>query len=257
MATPDEDLPPVAEDERTVTATRPLVLPEKFNGTGNYNEWISHFEGIASINNWNEADKCLWLKVRLTDKAHVALTRLPNDAHDSYASLKAALLERFEPSSKREVYKAEFESRRKKSSESWVDFGYELLRLVDRAFPSLQQEAKEQLALSRYLDQLTSAEVSFGVKQRRPATVNEAVSSTIELESYLSKGPSKGSSVVSHVTPEEDPVVGGVQPVQEGLLRTMQKLVERVEKLEMTISPGHQGFSPQTPQRGRGILGAL
>ena len=57
---------------------------------------------------------------------------------------------------------------------------------------------------------------------------------------------------MSHVTPEEDPVVGGVQPVQEGLLRTMQKLVERVEKLEMTMSPGHQGFSPQTPQRERG-----
>ena len=95
--------------------------------------------------------------------------------------------------------------------------------------------------------------MSFGVKQQRPATVNEAVSSTIELESYLSKEPSKGSSVVSHVTPEEDPVVGGVQPVQEGLLSTMQKLVERVEKLEMTISPGHQGFSPQTPQRRRGI----
>ena len=74
MATPDEDPPPVAEGERTLTATRPLVLPEKFNGTGNYNEWISHFERIASINNWNEADKCLWLKVRLTDKAHVALT---------------------------------------------------------------------------------------------------------------------------------------------------------------------------------------
>ena len=115
MATPDEDPLPVAEGERSLMATRPLVLPEKFNGTGNYNEWISHFEGIASINNWNEA---LWLKVRLTDKAHVALTRLPNDAHDSYASLKAALLERFEPSSKREVYKAEFESRRKKSPES-------------------------------------------------------------------------------------------------------------------------------------------
>ena len=104
MATPGEDSPPVQEGEPTVMATHPLVLPEKFNGTGNYNEWISYFKGIASINNWNEADKCLWLKVLLTDKAHVALTRLPNDAHDSYASLKAALLERFELSSRREVY---------------------------------------------------------------------------------------------------------------------------------------------------------
>ena len=164
MATPSDN--PVQDGERTATATRPLVLPEKFNGTGNFDEWISHFEGIAAINKWTEDDKSLWLKVRLTDKAHVALTRLPNDAHGSYASLKAALKERFEPSSKREVYKAEFESRRKRNTESWGDFGDELLQLVDKAFPALQQEAKERLALPRYLNQLAPVEVSFGVKQR-------------------------------------------------------------------------------------------
>ena len=62
--------------------------------------------------------------------------RLPNDAHESYASLKAALKERFKP-------KAEFESHRKRSTETWGDFGDELLQLVDKAFPTLQPEAKE------------------------------------------------------------------------------------------------------------------
>ena len=71
--------------------------------------------------------------------------------------------------------------------QSWGDLGNDLLQLVDKAFPTLQHEAKEQLALSHYLDQLEPAEVSFGVKQHRPRSVNEAVSSTIELESYLSK----------------------------------------------------------------------
>ena len=27
--------------------TCPLVLPEKFYGTGNFEEWISHFESIS------------------------------------------------------------------------------------------------------------------------------------------------------------------------------------------------------------------
>ena len=164
--------------------------------------------------------------------------RLPNDAHESYVSLKAALKERFEPSSKQEVYKAGFESHRKRSTESWDDFGDELLQLVDKAFPILQPKAKEQLAFSHYLGQLTPAEVAFGVKQRRPATVNEAVSSTIELESYQSKTLPKSNSV-SHITDEEDPVVRNVQSVQEGLLKTMQKLVEQVEKLEMMVPAQH------------------
>ena len=44
--------------------TRPLVLPEKFDGIGNFEEWISHFESISAINNWNEEGKKLWIRVR-------------------------------------------------------------------------------------------------------------------------------------------------------------------------------------------------
>ena len=50
--------------------TRPLVLPEKSDGTGNFREWISHFESISANNNWNEEEKNLWVQVRLTGKAH-------------------------------------------------------------------------------------------------------------------------------------------------------------------------------------------
>ena len=95
------------------STTRPLVLPEKFDGTGNFEEWISHFESIAAINKWGEEEKSLWIRVRLTEKAHVALTQLQSDTIQTYEAIKKALRERFEPSSKQEVYKAEFESRRK------------------------------------------------------------------------------------------------------------------------------------------------
>ena len=94
----------------------------------------------------------------------MALTRLPNQTTQTYEAIKAALRERFEPPSKREVYKAEFKNRRKRKTESWGDYGDELLRLVDKAFPNLQLEGKEQLALSRYLDQLEPLNILFGVK---------------------------------------------------------------------------------------------
>ena len=43
--------------------TRPLVLLEKFDGTGNFKEVISHFESIAAINKWNEEEKGVWIRV--------------------------------------------------------------------------------------------------------------------------------------------------------------------------------------------------
>ena len=65
MATPSDN--PVQDGERTATATRPLVLPEKFNGTGNFNEWISHFKAIAAINKWTKDDKSFFWVQGATD----------------------------------------------------------------------------------------------------------------------------------------------------------------------------------------------
>ena len=67
----------------------------------------------------------------------------------------------------------EFESRQKRDKESWADFGNNLLLLASKAFPSLQDEAKEKLALSKYLDQLKNLQVSFAVKQHHPQMIQE------------------------------------------------------------------------------------
>ena len=166
---------------------RPLVLPEVFSGEGNFDDWVSHFESVAAVNNWTDEEKVLWLRVRLTGKAHVAYTRLAHETQASYINAKAALRDRFEPSSKKELYTVEFECRKKQKTENWADFADNLLVLVDKVLPDLQAEAKEQLALSRFFDQLESPQISFSVKQQKPRSVREAVSATIELESYLPK----------------------------------------------------------------------
>ena len=231
---------------------RPLVLPEIFDGDGNFTDWICHFESVSAVNGWSDEDKLLWLRVRLTGKAHVAYSRLSHETQQSYATTKAALCERFEPPSKRQLYKVEFESRQKRDKESWADFGDALLLLASRAFPSLQDEAREELALSRYLDQLSNPQVSFGVKQRRPKTIREAVSSTIELESYLLKSASSKVIQVAQKGPEEQAAVAVIQSTQRGIAEMMQRLVERVEQLELTSqrSLGPQR-SKQPPRRNQ------
>ena len=82
------------------------------------------------------------------------------------------------------------------------------------------------------MDQLRDPQISFGVKQRRPVKLCEAVAATIELESYLPR-----ASQVSQVTKsDEQPVdqhTAAVQSTQQNLLGAVQKLVERVERLEL------------------------
>ena len=177
---------------------RPLVLTEIFDGHGSFTDWICHFESVSAVNGWTDDDKILWLRVRLMGKAHVAYSRFSHETQQSYATTKKALSQQFEPPSKRQLYKVEFESRQKRDKESWADFGNDLLLLASKAFPSLQDEAREELALRKYLDQLKDPQVSFGVKQRHPKSIQEAVSNTIELESYLVKSASSTESDASN-----------------------------------------------------------
>ena len=57
--------------------------------------------------------------------------------------------------------------------------------LADKAYPDLGDKAKEQIALNHYLGQIEQTQVAFSVKQKRPKTLDEAVSATLEMESYL------------------------------------------------------------------------
>ena len=112
-----------------------------------------------------------------------------------------------------------------------------------KAFPNLQDEAREQLALNRYMDQLKDPQISFAVKQRRPQNIQEAVSATIELQSYLVKPHTQGA--VQQVQKEEEGAVAAIKLTQASMLEAMQKLVNRVEQLEA----GPQRYRPQRPPR--------
>lgn len=237
-------------------ARLPLVLPEVFDGQKSFEEWVSHFENVSAVNGWNDEDKLLWLKVRLTGKAHVAFAQLAHETQQSYATAKKALIDRFDPLSKQQLYKVEFEARAKRDKETWADFADELLRLASKAFPKLQEEAREELALSRYLDQIRDPQVSFAVKQRRPKSVRDAVSSTIELETYLLKS----ANTLSHVsvaapldTKEKEDVtsVAAIQSTQRDLLGMMQQLVQRVEQLELRPQRSNAGLRPAMPVPAR------
>ena len=41
--------------ESAQMATRPLVMPETFDGsTGGWEDWVEHFERVATVNGWTE-----------------------------------------------------------------------------------------------------------------------------------------------------------------------------------------------------------
>ena len=69
----------------------------------------------------------------------------------------------------------------------WADFAKDFKLLADKAFPKLKETARAQLAINSYLEQLDHPRVVFGIKQKSPQTIDEAIRATLEMENFLTK----------------------------------------------------------------------
>ena len=108
--------------------------------------------------------------------------------------------------------------------ENWADYTEDLRALADKVFLELQDEARERLVLNSYLNQLEHPQVAFSVKQREPGTLDEAVTATLEMESYLLT--EQLTAQVACVDSSEDPGMVAAVTLQEKLTCLVKKLLE-------------------------------
>ena len=228
--------------EATNRKVRPVITPDAFSGEPmeSWDDWLGHFESVAKVNGWNENTCLLWLEVRLTGKAHNAWRRLSNEARAHYSMAKAALRKRFEPDSRREVYMAEFHTRKRNPGERWEELADNMRLLADKAFPDLDDRAREQLSLDRYLTLLDKPEIALAVRQRRPRSVDEAVSCTLEIESYMRTFTNRSYqniTSVSESTVADTETVGAVKGKdnQEAILEMLRTLNTHLDQLERKV----------------------
>ena len=140
----------------------------------------------------------------------------------------------------------EFQTRRKQKGEGWADFAQELKTLVDKAWPALQDEAREYLALNHYLAQINNSQIAFSVKQKRPTTLTESVSATLEMESYLNPKAAK----IALVQPQGEKM-GEMMGVLTSILQRLEKLEAHDKSPSLAQPPINSRPSnprPRTPQ---------
>ena len=169
-----------------------------------------------------------------SSELQTAYGRLPITAWASYADLTKALKDKFEPEAMKEMYVAEFQVRKKARTRGWAEFANHLKLLADKAFPELEDKAREYLALTQFTGQVDNPQVAFSVRQKRPTTLIEAVSATIEMESYLKPKP----SYMAQVEPEQshaDTAIAAVQLKQDTMMGVLEKYHGEAGK---TGSPG-------------------
>ncbi|KRX34141.1 Retrovirus-related Pol polyprotein from transposon 17.6, partial [Trichinella murrelli] len=169
----------------TAVRGRTMAIPEQYDGSCDWDEWLEHLEDAAFVNDWNEAEKLKWLPLSLSQKARSTFRQLPPSIRSSYRSCVTSLKERLDPPSNAAVYRAELENRRRHAQESWSDISRDIRRLVEKAYPTLSDDAKDIIGLDKFLNTLDRPELVLLVKQRNPKNIEEAVRAALEVESFM------------------------------------------------------------------------
>jgi hypothetical protein len=182
--------------------------PNSYNGSVAWQQYVTQYELIASLNNWSEVEMAKILCAHLQGPALAVLCTLTAAERENYAALTAALNERFGVRRTAESARMQLENRKKNSAESWLQFATELATLVEYAHPGVSADTRDVLTKDKFIQSLPS-ELRRHVKLARPATLSETINCTTEIDSILvaeSEAPADRSyrRVVRQVQQEGD-----------------------------------------------------
>ncbi|KRZ73166.1 hypothetical protein T10_5700 [Trichinella papuae] len=230
----------------TAVRGRTIAVPEQYDGSSDWDEWLEHFEDAAAVNGWSEAEKLRWLPLSLSQKARSTFRQLPHSTRSSYRSCVTSLKERLDPPSNAAVYRAELENRKRRAQESWSDVGRDIRRLVEKAYPTLSDDAKDVIGLDKFLNALDRPELVLLVKQRNPKNIEEAVCAALEVESFMIR-PCPGLLIgaTSQTPYNADQAKNGTSADISRLTNCLERMQLRLEDIEQRM----QALQPQQRDR--------
>lgn len=104
------------------------------------------------------------------------------------------------------------------------------------AYPDLREDGRECITLNHYLSQIDNPQIAFSVKQCHPKSILEAVTATIELESFLLTIPNISGHEAISIVHTETVQEYDAQDGQMKLTEMLVKLVEKLDQLEQKLN---------------------
>ena len=187
ISTPSYPEAPVPNLQAVSSARRApskFFKPEKYDGSGDWGDYIDHFEQVSTWNSWSPQEKVAQLSMNLTGIARQAWCDGRGSSGLSYEALVSVLKQRFRPEGQEEAFKAEFRYRSRGPAETYLEFGHKLRRLAIRAFPSMTHSSREDLVRDQFVQNL-EGEMRRHVSLAHPKTLDQAVTMASEYDAVI------------------------------------------------------------------------
>ena len=237
--TGNEDYYGHRDQERVRSAARPPVLPrheppyrnnlsirpEIFNGTDDWSTYITHFEICAELGQWNPREKTLALLASLRGDAQKFAMTMRRVDRETYQTVKSELESRFGKTRQQQMWISRFESRLRDTCEDYAILGDDLRYLVQRAYPNMQHEAQEMIALNQFYKSVPN-EIKYKCLAERCQTIQETI---LVIEIYVSVfHPSVQQSQYVRMTSQQH------ENDQNSENSTIRRLEEKIQHLKMS-----------------------
>ena len=237
-----------------ILQTSPHMKPQTYNGDEDWESYLNHFELCAKLGRWSYQDRVLYLAASLRGNAQVYYMTLMPAERSSYHTLVVKLGLRFSNARQQPMWISRLEARVRRQNESIAELGDDLRCMSQRAYSSLNNEAKEMLALNQ-LYKSVSPELKYKCISKNCTSVTQAVSIIELYEAIL--GEDSAKNLVRQATAEPDRNPQAKESFSysrddnnlQGILRQLQNCLEMLSRQCNTQTRGDQGPRDRNGQR--------
>ncbi len=136
------------------------------------------------MNGWTDEQAAKYLTAGLQGNA---LRMLGESGQKyTYSALVKLLERRFGSGRQSENYLVELRHRRQSPKESLQELGQAIYELTARAYPEIQEDARDRLARNHFVDAVDSHSIREGINRARPKNLDEAIQAALETANFES-----------------------------------------------------------------------
>ena len=235
-----------ADKSRPTENMHVRVKPQLYDGLTDIDEYLTQFNIVAEINQWNSQTKALHLASSLTGSARSLLSELDSGHSRNFPDLVAALQSRFGTVNKAEIYRAQLKNRVRQKGETIPELAQNIRKLTRQAYPAANSDLIDTLALDHFIDSLLDSEIRIRLRECSPKSIQEAETLAVKMEAQRIADRQRNKAVGSvGETSGNSNVSDEISKITE----TVNALMDKVEKLQNRQRPRdfqHKGGN--TPQ---------
>lgn len=170
-------------------------LLSHYEGKISWEEYQVHLDVTSQANQWTLQTKRERLANSLRGPALSVLADLREDERMNYFFLTSALAEQFGRARLQPNYCLQLKTRKQKPQESLSDLANDIEKLVRGAYSDESREHRGKKGVEVFIDALSNRELAKLITLSKPATIQNAVDTALQLEAI---GSSVSTTLIDH-----------------------------------------------------------